>query len=189
MGRGAALALASLIYGVQPRWLEEHLRPPSARVCGRPRSSPTQGVCTASGRCIQCAGTAVGPLREVCRGGLLGDCRILYHIQYSWHEPTRSRLSGPITTGKVYVGEIQERHERFISAFSGQSTPGVAAGVTGAEQRLVGGTHDPIVCAANKSAGVCRSSFKNARGLLVWRRSERYDNPSSYSPRRVVRIS
>ena len=29
---------------------------------------------------------------------------------------------------------IQKRDERFISALSGQSTPGVAAGVTGAEQ-------------------------------------------------------
>ena len=65
------------------------------------------------------------------------------------------------------MGAIQKRDERFISAFSGQSTPGVAAGVTGAEQRLVGGTHDPIVCAANKSAGLCRSSFSNARGACL----------------------
>ena len=41
----------------------------------------------------------------------------------------------------------QSRDKRFISALSGQSTPGVAAGVTGAEQRLVGGTHDDVLCA------------------------------------------
>ena len=61
------------------------------------------------------------------------------------------------------MGMIHKRDERFISALSGQSTPGVAAGVTGAEQRLVGGTHDDVLCA----------EAQKCQGGTVQRRSER----------------
>ena len=67
----------------------------------------------------------------------------------------------------------QSRDERFISALSGQSTPGVAAGVTGAEQRHAGNTHDPVLCITSQFNGVYRSTLRNARGRVGQRRSER----------------
>ena len=60
----------------------------------------------------------------------------------------------------------QKRDERFRSALSGQSTPGVAAGVTGAEQRHAGRTHDPIVCAPNHGAMVYTARRSEMPGSL-----------------------
>ena len=67
----------------------------------------------------------------------------------------------------------QNRDERFRSALSGQSTPGVAAGVTGAEQRLiVGGTHDDVCCVppTNKMMHTARRSDKcqEQPGMVLW---------------------
>ena len=71
------------------------------------------------------------------------------------------------------------RNETFKSRVSRQSTPGIAAGVTGTKERVLGRTQHLMLCAPVQSDHSCASLVASARVFLLQRKTSDDGRPTT----------
>ena len=77
------------------------------------------------------------------------------------------------------MGVVQKRDETFKSRSSRQSTPGIAAGVTGTKERVLGRTQHLMLCAPVQSDHSWASLVASARVFLLQRKTSDDGRPTT----------
>ena len=87
------------------------------------------------------------------------------------------------------MARVQERHRTFSVTKFAHSTPAVGAGVTGAKERMDGGTFHMTLCATSHSDDPCASRLKTGRGQPAASALQPDRRHISMNEPRVVRMS